>query len=34
MEQIWLFIAIAIGIVSVGVAIWLYNWVMRQDPGT
>lgn len=34
MDQIWLFIAIAIGIVSVGVAIWLYFWVMRQDPGT
>jgi len=34
MDQIWLIIAIAIGFVSVGAAIWLYFWVLRQDPGT
>lgn len=33
-SQIWLFIAIAAGLVSVGVAVWIYFWVNRQDPGS
>ena len=30
----WLIIAIVLGVISVGVAVWLYFWVMRQDPGS
>ncbi len=33
-SQIWLFIAIAAGLVSVGVAVWIYFWVNRQDAGS
>jgi len=32
--QSWLIISIAAGILSVGTAIWLYTWVIRQTPGT
>jgi len=30
----WLIIAIVAGLTSLGVAVWLYFWVHRQDPGT
>ncbi len=33
-SELWIFVAIFAGIVSVGVAIWLYTWVNRQDPGS
>jgi len=33
-SQPWVLIAILAGIVSVGVAIWLYTWVNRQDAGS
>ena len=34
MENIWLVIGLFSGLASVGVAVWLYVWVNRQDPGT
>jgi K(+)-stimulated pyrophosphate-energized sodium pump len=34
MNDIWLFISIAASIISVGVAVYLYFWVKRQDPGS
>jgi K(+)-stimulated pyrophosphate-energized sodium pump len=34
MIQTWLYIGIFSGLLSVGVAIYLYFWVMRQDPGS
>ncbi len=34
MEDIWLFISIGAGLISIGVAIFLYFWVKRQTPGT
>ncbi len=34
MEQIWLYISIGASILSVGVAIYLFTWVKKQDPGT
>ena len=34
MSQLWIFVAIIAGAVSVGVAIWLYIWVNRQDAGS
>ncbi|MBN1487879.1 MAG: sodium-translocating pyrophosphatase [Anaerolineae bacterium] len=33
-ETTWLIIGIVCGLASVGVAIWLYIWVNKQDPGT
>ena len=33
-SELWIFVAILAGIVSVGVAIWLYVWVSRQDAGS
>ncbi|MBN1178668.1 MAG: sodium-translocating pyrophosphatase [Anaerolineae bacterium] len=30
----WVFVAILAGLVSVGVAVWLYVWVNRQDAGS
>jgi len=33
-SQPWVFVALLAGIVSVGVAIWLYRWVNRQDAGS
>lgn len=33
-SQPWVFVAILAGAVSVGVAIWLYFWVNRQDAGS
>jgi len=33
-SQPWIFGAIFAGLVSVGVAIWLYRWVSRQDAGS
>ena len=33
-SELWIFVAIFAGIVSVGVAIWLYLWVNRQDAGS
>jgi K(+)-stimulated pyrophosphate-energized sodium pump len=33
-SQFWILVAIFAGIISVGVAIWLYIWVHRQDPGS
>ncbi len=34
MEQIWLYISIGASLLSIGVALYLYYWVKRQDPGT
>jgi K(+)-stimulated pyrophosphate-energized sodium pump len=34
LSQPWIFVALLAGFVSVGVAIWLYRWVNRQDPGS
>jgi K(+)-stimulated pyrophosphate-energized sodium pump len=34
METTWLIISIATGLLSIGVAVFLYFWVMRQEPGT
>ena len=34
MNDLWLLISIAASLVSVGVAIYLYFWVKRQDPGS
>ena len=34
MEQLWLYISLIAGLISVGVAIWYYVLVNRQDPGT
>ncbi len=34
METVWLFIGLGAGVLSVGVAIFLYYWVKRQTPGT
>jgi len=34
MDQTWFFISLAAGALSIGVAVWLYFWVIRQDPGT
>ncbi len=33
MEQTWLYIGIGAGILSVGIAVILYFWVLRQDDG-
>ena len=33
-SELWIFVAIFTGIVSVGVALWLYIWVNRQDAGS
>jgi K(+)-stimulated pyrophosphate-energized sodium pump len=33
-SQLWILVAIFAGFISVGVAIWLYIWVHRQDPGS
>jgi K(+)-stimulated pyrophosphate-energized sodium pump len=30
----WIFVAIVSGVISVGVAVWLYLWVNRQDAGS
>ncbi|MEA3345513.1 MAG: sodium-translocating pyrophosphatase [Chloroflexota bacterium] len=30
----WAFVALLAGLVSVGFAVWLYRWVMRQDAGS
>ncbi|HNW95320.1 MAG TPA: sodium-translocating pyrophosphatase [Anaerolineaceae bacterium] len=32
--QTWLYVGIAGGIISIAVAVYLYFWVMRQDPGS
>lgn len=34
MNQIWFVISLVAGLTSIGVAVWLYFWVKRQDPGT
>lgn len=34
MEDIWLYIGVGAGLLSVGVAVRIYFWVRRQDPGT
>jgi K(+)-stimulated pyrophosphate-energized sodium pump len=33
-ETVWLIISLVAGIISIGVAVVLYAWVNRQDPGT
>ncbi len=33
-SQSWIFASLAAGVISVGVAIWLYMWVNRQDAGS
>jgi K(+)-stimulated pyrophosphate-energized sodium pump len=32
--QVWAAVALLAGLISVGVAVWLYRWVQRQDPGS
>lgn len=32
--QIWLIVGIAGGLISIAVAVYLYFWVLRQDPGS
>ncbi len=34
MNQTWFLVSLAAGILSIGVAVWLYFWVKKQDPGT
>jgi len=34
MEQIWLYISIAASFLSIGVALYLYYWVKKQNPGS
>ncbi len=34
METTWLYISIAASILSIGVAVYLYFWVKKQDPGS
>jgi K(+)-stimulated pyrophosphate-energized sodium pump len=34
LSQPWAFLSLLAGIVSVGVALWLYRWVSRQDAGS
>jgi K(+)-stimulated pyrophosphate-energized sodium pump len=34
MEKTWLYISIVASVISIGVAVYLYFWVKRQDPGT
>lgn len=33
-EQTWLYISLVASLISIGVASYLYYWVMKQDPGT
>lgn len=34
MDQIWLYLSIVASVISIGVALYLFFWVKRQDPGT
>ncbi len=34
MQEIWLVVGIVSGVLSLGVAVSLYRWVLKQDPGT
>jgi K(+)-stimulated pyrophosphate-energized sodium pump len=34
MSEIWIYIGIVLGLISIGVAIFLFYWVKRQDPGS
>lgn len=34
MENVWLYISIGTGLVSIAVAVFLFFWVKKQDPGT
>ena len=34
MNQVWLFISIIASFISIGVALYIFFWVKRQDPGT
>ncbi|MFH1445826.1 MAG: sodium-translocating pyrophosphatase [Chloroflexota bacterium] len=34
MSEVWIYIGISVGVLSIGVALYLYYWVKRQDPGT
>jgi K(+)-stimulated pyrophosphate-energized sodium pump len=34
MLEIWIYIGIVAGLISIGVAIFLFYWVKRQDPGS
>ena len=34
MEKTWLIVGILSGLLSVGVALYLYYWVKRQDAGS
>ncbi len=34
MSEVWLYIGIGAGVLSIGVALYLYYWVKRQDPGS
>ena len=34
MSQLWVLLSILAGMISVGVSVWLYGWVNRQDAGS
>ncbi len=34
MEQFWLYTSVVASLISIGVALYLFFWVKRQDPGT
>ena len=34
MNQVWLYISIIASLISIGVALYLFFWVKKQDPGT
>ena len=34
MNQVWLYISIIASLISIGVALYIFFWVKRQDPGT
>jgi len=34
MDKTWLYISILASVISIGVAVYLFFWVKRQDPGT
>ena len=34
MNQVWLYISIVASLISIGVALYLFFWVKRQEPGT
>ena len=33
-SQTWILVSLVAGVISVGVALWLFRWVLRQDAGS